>query len=76
MKKLLILLMLVSMSLVWTGSAVAEDITIAYIANGPYTFWTYAHAGCITAEEQFGVKVEFYKPPQAMLEEQKRFIES
>jgi ribose transport system substrate-binding protein len=56
--------------------ATAQDVTIAYVTNGPYTFWTYAHAGCLTAEKELGVKVEFYKPPSAQLEEQKRFIET
>ncbi|HVP17606.1 MAG TPA: sugar-binding protein [Spirochaetia bacterium] len=53
-----------------------QPITIAYVSNGPYTFWTYAHAGCLMAEQQFGIKVNFFKPPTATLEEQKRFIET
>jgi ribose transport system substrate-binding protein len=53
-----------------------KQITIAYVSNGPYTFWTYAHAGCLKAEQDFGIKVNFFKPPNATLEEQKRFIET
>jgi ribose transport system substrate-binding protein len=53
-----------------------KPITIAYVTNGPYTFWTYAHAGCLKAELDFGIKVNFFKPPSATLEEQKRFIET
>src|SRR4030042_7074280 len=67
------LLLLASM----TATAQAgKQITIAYVTNGPYTFWTYAHAGCLKAEMEFGVKVNFFKPPSATLEEQKRFIET
>lgn len=53
-----------------------RPITIAYVTNGPYTFWTYAHAGVLKAEQEFGIKVNFFKPPSATLEEQKRFIET
>lgn len=53
-----------------------KTVNIAFVSNGPYTFWTYAHTGCITAEKEFDVKVQFYKPPSATLEEQKRFIET
>ncbi len=81
---LVVLLTLVSAGSVWCGAKAekAEEVgpkqyTVAYISNGPYTFWTYAHAGCLKAEQEFeGLTVNFYKPPQAMLEEQKRFIET
>ena len=83
---LVITLMLVSIGSAWSGAkaetpkaeeAGPKQFTIAYISNGPYTFWTYAHAGCLRAEQEFeGLKVNFYKPPQAMVEEQKRFIET
>ncbi len=53
-----------------------ENIRIAVVSNGPYTFWTYAHAGVVKAEMQYGVDVEFYKPPTANVQEQKRFIET
>jgi ribose transport system substrate-binding protein len=78
MKKLFILLMLVSIGLVWTGTnARAEDpVEVAFISNGPYQFWTYAAAGIAQLEKDINIKVEFFKPPQAMLEEQKRFIET
>lgn len=58
------------------GSGATEIPTVAFVSNGPYTFWTYAHAGVLRAEQEFGVKVEFYKPPSATLEEQVRFIET
>lgn len=59
------------------GSAWAEDpVTVAFISNGPYQFWTYAAAGIAQLEQDINIKVEFFKPPQAMLEEQKRFIET
>lgn len=68
---------------VWAGGGreqgadpAERQITVAFVSNGPYTFWTYAHAGVIRAEQQYGVKVEFYKPPSATLEEQVRFIET
>jgi len=67
------LLLLVSLTV--TAQA-GKTITIAYVTNGPYTFWTYAHAGCLKAEQEFGIKVNFFKPPSATLEEQKRFIET
>jgi ribose transport system substrate-binding protein len=71
------ILIVVSFMTLFVGNALAKDkITIAYVANGPYTFWTYAHAGCLEAEKQYGVNVEFYKPPSATVEEQKRFIET
>jgi ribose transport system substrate-binding protein len=78
MRRLFILLMLVSIGLVWTGtSARAEDpVEVAFISNGPYQFWTYAAAGIAQLEQDINIKVEFFKPPQAMLEEQKRFIET
>jgi len=75
-----VLVTLLVLTLVSLGSVCAAEeekqITVAYVSNGPYTFWTYAHAGCIMAERQFGIKVEFFKPPNAMAEEQIRFIEA
>jgi ribose transport system substrate-binding protein len=68
------LMMIIGLGNVWGASK--DTVTVAYIANGPYTFWTYAHAGAIKAEEEFGIKVYFYKPPGALVEEQKRFIET
>jgi ribose transport system substrate-binding protein len=68
-----VFVLVVSASSVW---AAGEDITVAYVTNGPYEFWTYAHAGCLKAEKDFGIKVEFYKPAMAQAEEQKRFIET
>ena len=70
---LTILLMLVSI-----GSQVkAEDpVKVAFISNGPYTFWTYAAAGIAQVEEDYNMEVEFFKPPNGLPEEQKRFIET
>jgi len=68
------LMMILGLGNVWGASK--DTATVAFISNGPYTFWTYAHAGCIKAEEQFGIKVNFYKPPGGLVEEQKRFIET
>lgn len=68
------LMMILGLGNVWGASK--DTVTVAFIANGPYTFWTYAHAGCIKAEEEFGIKVNFYKPPGGLVEEQKRFIET
>ncbi len=80
MKKTIKAIAVVGMVLLFVSlnpvGAAAKDITVAYVSNGPYEFWTYAHAGCLTAERQFGVKVEFYKPAMAQAEEQKRFIET
>jgi len=74
------LILIVSLGTVWAeGSqegAGDGKVKIAYVSNGPYTFWTYAHAGCLKAEQEMDVEVEFYKPPSATLEEQKRFIET
>ncbi len=78
MKRTLILMLVVAV-VVALGSAAAfagKKTIVAFISNGPYTFWTYAHAGCLKAEKQFGMNVEFYKPPNALVEEQKRFIET
>lgn len=77
-----LMLFVASVTLVWasgeseSASEESGGTTIAFVANGPYTFWTYAHAGCLKAEQEFDVTVEFYKPPSATLEEQKRFIET
>lgn len=49
---------------------------IAYITNGPYEFWTYSAAAIPTMEEELGVDVELFLPPNGLPEEQKRFIES
>lgn len=70
---LTILLMLLSI-----GSQVkAEDpVKVAFISNGPYTFWTYAAAGIAQVEEDYNMEVEFFKPPNGLPEEQKRFIET
>ena len=61
-----------------TAQAKAGDkpVNLAFVTNGPYTFWTYANAGIKQAEKEFNVKVDFYKPPNASPEEQKRFIET
>ena len=72
---LMVLVALVGVGTISSAQA-TKQITIAYVSNGPYTFWTYAHAGCIKAEQEFGVKVNFFKPPSATVEEQKRFIET
>jgi ribose transport system substrate-binding protein len=63
--------LLIGLTSVW-----GAETTVAYVTNGPYEFWTYAHAGCLKAQKDLGVKVEFYKPAQAQAEEQKRFIET
>jgi ribose transport system substrate-binding protein len=77
MKKLFILLMLVSVVFIWTNAEASKEKPVfAFISNGPYQFWTYAAAGIAEAEKDFNIKVEFFAPPQAMLEEQKRFIET
>ena len=36
---------------------------VAFITNNPETFWTFAEKGCAKAEKEFGVQVEFRKPP-------------
>lgn len=61
-----------------TGKTGGEDtrVPLAFVTNGPYTFWTYANAGIIQAEKEYPVKVEFFKPPNSSVEEQKRFIET
>lgn len=80
---LVVLAMLAMTGMLWANgsddAAAASDgtVTVAYCTNGPYTFWTFAHAGVKKAEQEFeGLKVEFYKPPSATVEEQKRFIEN
>ena len=77
MKASKVIVLIISMILlIGLGTAWAKDVTIAYVTNGPYEFWTYAHAGCLQAEKDLGVKVEFFKPATATAEEQKRFIET
>ena len=78
-KALLIALIALSVALPTLGAqAKAGDkpVALAFVTNGPYTFWTYANAGIKQAEKEFNVKVDFYKPPNASPEEQKRFIET
>jgi ribose transport system substrate-binding protein len=76
MKLLAIVAALLLLASLTVTAQAGKTITIAYVTNGPYTFWTYAHAGCLKAELEFGIKVNFFKPPSATLEEQKRFIET
>jgi ribose transport system substrate-binding protein len=70
-----ILLMLVSIGPVWQARA-EDPVNVAFISNGPYQFWTYAAAGIAQVEKDYNIKVEFYKPPNGLPEEQKRFIET
>jgi ribose transport system substrate-binding protein len=83
---LLLLVMLAMSGMIWANgdgedeaaaAGGSDEVLVAYCTNGPYTFWTFAHAGVKKAEQEFeGLKVEFYKPPSATVEEQKRFIEN
>ena len=59
-----------------TVGAAKDKLEFAFVTNGPYTFWTFAHAGVLKAEKDYNVKVHFYKPPSGAPEEQKRFIET
>jgi ribose transport system substrate-binding protein len=59
-----------------TKASQKKELTIAFVTNGAYTFWTYAKAGTKLAESEMPVKVVFYAPPNGTAEEQKRFIET
>jgi len=81
MKKLVFVL--VALAMIWglplfaqTKASQKKELTIAFVTNGAYTFWTYAKAGTKLAESEMPVKVVFYAPPQGTAEEQKRFIET
>ena len=69
----IIFFLMVSVNTAW---AAKDKLEFAFVTNGPYTFWTFAHAGILKAENDYDVKVHFYKPPNGTPEEQKRFIET
>ena len=69
----IVIFLIISISPAW---AAKDKLEFAFVTNGPYTFWTFAHAGIMKAEKDFNVKVHFYKPPSGAPEEQKRFIET
>ncbi|MDD4842569.1 MAG: substrate-binding domain-containing protein [Sphaerochaetaceae bacterium] len=76
---LLVVLLLFSFSTISAQAqqeAAAKKPLIGYITNGPYEFWTYSAAAIPTMEEELGVDVELFLPPNGLPEEQKRFIES
>jgi ribose transport system substrate-binding protein len=55
----------------------AEDdqVTVAFITNNPYEFWTIAQRGTEKAAEDLGVRVEFHMPPRGTAAEQRGIVE-
>ncbi len=52
------------------------EIHLGFLSNNTADFWSIANAGVNKAMADFGVKVEFLKPPNGSPAEQQRFVES
>jgi ribose transport system substrate-binding protein len=57
------------------GSTKGGPVTVAFISNNPYEFWTIARRGTEKAAREFDVKVEFHMPPRGTAAEQRQIIE-
>jgi ribose transport system substrate-binding protein len=54
----------------------ADQPMFAFVINVPGRFWDLAHAGCLTAAEEEGARLEFYVPGQSSAAQQKQIVES
>jgi ribose transport system substrate-binding protein len=52
-----------------------DKVTVAFITNNPFEFWTYAERGTEKAAKEFNVNVEFKKPAQGTAPEQRQIVE-
>ncbi len=57
-------------------SGVASPLKFAFISNNQGSFWEEARAGCLKAEAELGVGVDFQMPALQEAAEQNRIIES
>jgi ribose transport system substrate-binding protein len=48
---------------------------IAFVSNNAHQFWTFAEKGALKAGEDFDVRVEFKKPPNGEVKEQRDYVE-
>jgi ribose transport system substrate-binding protein len=53
----------------------AKPVTVAFISNNSYEFWTYAQRGAEKAAKEFGVGLEFQMPAKGTPAEQRQIIE-
>jgi len=53
----------------------AARVTVAFISNNPFEFWTIARRGTEKAAAEFNVNVEFHMPPRGTAAEQRQIIE-
>lgn len=58
-----------------TQAAPKEAVTVAFISNNPFDFWTIAERGTDKAKAELGVNVEFRRPARGTAAEQKQIIE-
>ncbi len=58
-----------------SGDGNKDQLTVAFITNGPADFWKYANAGCRKAEKDFGIKVEYMIPSGGDSADQQRLLE-
>lgn len=54
----------------------AEKIKFAFVSNNQSSFWEEARAGCLKAETELGIAVDFQMPSLQEASEQNRLIES
>lgn len=53
----------------------SDQIKVAFVTNNAHEFWSYAEKGCEKGAKDFGVKVEFHRPPQGSPAEQQAIVE-
>lgn len=53
----------------------SQPVSVAFVTNNPYEFWTIAEKGTEKAEQELNIKVEFRRPPQGSAAEQRQIVE-
>jgi ribose transport system substrate-binding protein len=53
----------------------AKRVTVAFVTNNPFEFWTIARRGTEKAAAEFNVNVEFHMPARGTAAEQRQIIE-
>lgn len=54
----------------------SQDVSVAFITNGPDPFWLLAEKGCERAAEHFDAEVAYQAPSESTIEGQKRLLET
>src|SRR6056297_1523485 len=58
------------------GGDPEQEVSVAFITNGPDPFWLLAEQGCKRAARHFAAEVDYQAPSESTIEEQKRLLET